>query len=67
MVKGKCHTNLDDYKNETWPTVFYNPKIGDRVASATGKVLIIVSIEHCSMFDANSNEIPLLEIELWKK
>lgn len=46
MVKVICHTTLDVGQLETWPSVMYNPQIGDSVKGKTGLILKIVSIIH---------------------
>jgi len=71
MIKVRCHTNLDRFAKENWPTQMHNPKVGDWVESESGKRLLIESIVH--LYD-NQN-VPtmapiktVLEIELyWPK
>ena len=46
LIKVQCHTNLDDYSREEWPTHLYNPKVGDFVQAKSGKILKIFSITH---------------------
>ena len=47
MIKGYCHTNLDDYKLEKWPTSFCAlPRVGDFVKSEDGKILKVVDVIH---------------------
>lgn len=47
MIYCECHTNLDDFKNETWPTVLScRPEIDDYIQSKNGKKLKINSITH---------------------
>lgn len=42
-----CHTNLDDYIREIWPTEFLcTPRVGDYVTSQNGKRLVICAITH---------------------
>lgn len=61
-IRGRCFTNLDDYKLAEWPTRFVRaPVRGERV-QATGREpwsLCVVGITHCE--DA---EGPWLRIEL---
>ena len=45
MIPAHCHTNLDAYKNENWPTQFpVVPLIGHRVEAESGKTLVIVGV-----------------------
>lgn len=47
MIKGKCFTNLDGYKNDMWPTLFdRTPEKGEYVQAASGKKLTVVNITH---------------------
>ena len=48
MIKGSCHTNLDEYDYIRWPSVFaVVPSIGDRVESiCRTKILKVVGITH---------------------
>ena len=66
-VKAKCHTNLDDFKHEIWPTMFYHPKVGDIVQSRSNKnrCLKIFEIKHSS-WTSDGVETPILKIELHK-
>jgi len=46
-ITVECRTNLDDYKNEKWPTLFNcPPKIGNKVRSECGKELKIYGLTH---------------------
>ena len=58
MIKVKCRTNRDDYKQETWPTELAEvPVIGrHRVQSKVGKRLMVVGLTW--LFDGT------LEVEL---
>lgn len=48
LIRGICHTNLDDYKQEKFPEYFVVvPRIGEHVQSENGKRLKVVSITHC--------------------
>ena len=65
-IKGACHTNLDDFNREKWPTVFAGiPAKGERVRSESGKELYVVGIVH-SQKDSNYRlePEPFLYIEL---
>lgn len=65
MIKVRCHTNLDEYRCETWPEIMAEiPRIGDRVKAQSGKVLKVVGITHSY---TNCMETPTVEIELNKK
>lgn len=47
MIRGYCHTNLDEYKGERWPEEFVAvPRIGENVESESGKTLRVVGITH---------------------
>ena len=68
MVKGRCKTNLDNFKFHEWPTVFSEvPRIGDRVlSSSTGNVLRVVSITHFEWVRDNGDKEPQIIVELNK-
>jgi hypothetical protein len=60
MIRGYCHTNLDAYKFEAFPTEFVAvPQIDDYVEAASQKKLRVVSITH-----RQDREGPCLTIEL---
>jgi hypothetical protein len=45
MIQAVCFTNLDGFEREVWPTSFpVAPRLGDRVESESGKVLVVVGI-----------------------
>lgn len=46
LIKVRCHTNLDEGRQEQWPTHIYNPKIGDFVRAKSGKRMRIIGITH---------------------
>jgi hypothetical protein len=46
LIPVSCHTNLDEYKIDKWPTFMYNPKVGDSVVAESGRKLRIVQITH---------------------
>lgn len=70
-IKGFCHTNLDDYKREEWPTVFCcPPREGDCVLSKDRQLLKICRITHTTeprtYQHPEDGVIPVLDIELHK-
>ena len=71
MIKGICHTNLDEYQRETWPKVFVDvPKEGDYIRAKSGKELKVCKITHCFTFPDNhyvgdvEKSTPYVRIEL---
>ena len=68
MIKGKCYTNLDDYKYEEWPTRFVAvPRIGERVEARSGQVLKVCSVTHTISETAYSYVVdPHIKVELTK-
>ena len=47
MISGRCFTNLDNYKQCEWPSVFaFPPEKGHRVRAKCGKELRVVDITH---------------------
>ena len=63
MIQAVCFTNLDGYEREVWPTSFpVAPRRGDRVESASGKVLIVMGIT----WKANENKNAYMRVELHK-
>lgn len=65
MVRGICHTNLDDFQHVTWPTRFAEvPKVGSFVKSTSGVSLKVVSITHTNIETENSYDPILIKIEL---
>lgn len=76
MIKGRCHTNLDDFRQCEWPEVFEEvPRIGDRVKAKDGKTLKVVGVTHTvrkaglSGFSSSKGigYEPVVEIELWEQ
>ncbi len=66
MIHGKCFTNLDAYKGEFWPTIFFSvPFPGDRIESQNGKTLEVVQITHSKGVGEDSLK-PSIKIELGK-
>lgn len=72
MIRVRCRTNLDDYKNENWPEeMAARPMLGDKVQSISGRFLTVVDITH-AMRSANLREPELkresyLIVELHKR
>lgn len=63
MIKGYCHTNIDQYKREEWPTEFVAvPLVGDSVEAKSGKTLRVCAITHKMSPLAKE---PMVKIELW--
>jgi hypothetical protein len=62
LAKVCCVTNIDSYKCEDWPTLMWNPKIGDLVESKKGHLLKIVQVTHC-ISKINPGE-PYIQVEL---
>ena len=66
MIKARCFTNLDEYKGEAWPPIFYDiPRIGETIMSKHGKELKVVQICHTIMIE-HDEKIPFVIIELNK-
>lgn len=43
MIRGKCITHLDEYKNKKWPTSFVQvPDKGDTIRAKDGSTLVVV-------------------------
>lgn len=69
-IPVNCWTNLDDYKYEMWPVKFCcRPMVGDKVRSASGRILNICSIAHAGGYvgqaiDSIQSHHGMLEIEL---
>lgn len=62
-IKGRCHTNLDDYDCSLVKSFYRVPNIGERVEvryKGNRTSLKIVQITHEAMFDGT----PFLSIEL---
>ena len=72
MIKGFCHTNLDDYKHKEWPTEFVAvPRKGEYVASeSSGCSLKVCNITYIMMEDRYSKAEPFkypgIKVELNK-
>ncbi len=72
MVKGECFTNLDNFRNEIWPSIFARvPNKGESVKSKTGKRLHVVNIIHSECertsgepFDQMYHTEPYIIVEL---
>lgn len=66
MIKGHCHTNLDDYKRDHWPDWFVSvPRMGDRVQAESGKILKVVGITHMMVKEGlDYKVVPCVKVEL---
>jgi hypothetical protein len=67
MIRGRCRTNIDEYKCEEWPSVFVAvPRRGEWIRAKSGKVLTVVMVTHLA--DAGTrgaeNNSPSIEVEL---
>lgn len=64
-ISGKVTTNLDEYKNEKWPSVFAEvPEKGSGIKSSSGIILIVVFVVHSYQLSALNAQIPYIEIEV---
>jgi hypothetical protein len=60
-IRVSCFTNLDEYKQESWPgKMSCRPNPGDWVMAKSGKILTVVKITH--MLDRDDNS--MLRVEL---
>ncbi len=69
MIRVICHTNLDEYKHEEWPSeMLAVPSSGDWVEAASGKVLQVVKVTHCQRQEHTgyTKRIAVLRVELHK-
>lgn len=67
MVRGKCVTNLDGYRNDRWPTLFDRaPNVGEYVQAASGKKLTVVNIIHSQEVDSEE-PVPYIIVELSRR
>jgi hypothetical protein len=67
MIRGTCHTNLDNYNHVKWPTRFAAvPKIGSSVGASSGVSLKVVNITHVNIETENPYDPILIKIELNK-
>lgn len=75
MIKGRCRTNLDDYRQYSWPTLFVAvPREGERVESNNGISLKVVGVTHsilesqtsCESGEENVIKHPFIIVELNK-
>ena len=72
MIEAHCHTNIDGYQMEKWPTQFVAlPGIGDRVQAESGNVLKVVGITHTAKKVFNRTQpgenyitVPYIKVEL---
>lgn len=67
MINGYCRTNLDNYGNFYWPTIFVDvPRMGERVLSICGqRSLKVVGVTH-KVKSQTDKYMPLIEVELNK-
>lgn len=64
MIRGYCHTNLDEYKREEWPKEFVAvPRVGESVRSERMRELYVCKVVHfiCHAF---SGDEPQIAVEL---
>jgi len=71
MIRGRCCTNLDEYRREKWPIMFAAvPRKGERVEAASGRTLKVVDVTHTMIkespdFGDQADEIiPFIIVEL---
>jgi len=74
MIKGFCHTNLNEYRSQNWPKEFVDvPEIGSKIKSESGKTLIVCEITHCFRSEKHYDDgipiegEPYIEVELTKR
>lgn len=68
MVRGKCFTNLDGYKNDMWPTLFdCTPNIGDSVQAVSGRKLTVVNITQHSQGAGSEEPVQYIIVELSRR
>ena len=47
MIRGSCHTYIDERRHDLWPTAFAAvPRKGDKMQSKEGYTLEVVQITH---------------------
>ena len=70
MIKGHCHTNLDDYDRAQWPEKFAAvPEIGSKVEAKSGAKLRVIDITHTTITQHVLGELeeePYIKVELYK-
>lgn len=60
-IDGTCRTNLDAFEREEWPDRFVAvPRKGERVASRSGKSLVVGAVTHC----IGAGDKPFIRVEL---
>jgi len=49
MIKGECHTNVDEGRGKEWPTVFAKvPEKGELVESLSSRLTLkVCQVTHC--------------------
>lgn len=68
MIRGICHTNLDNYQRVKWPTRFAAvPEIGSHVEASSGVSLRVANITHTNIETENSYDPIMIKIELCRK
>ncbi len=47
MIKGRCFSNDNDFKDEIWPTKFVAvPRVGECVEAQSGKYMTVAEVTH---------------------
>ena len=47
MIRGKCHTSIDEFRSVKWPENFVAvPRIGEFVEDESGRRLRVYSVAH---------------------
>lgn len=69
LIEVRCHTNIDKFKREKWPTVMAcRPVEGDRVEAESGAYLYVCGVTHAvgkkDNFDSDLAGKPFLKVEL---
>lgn len=70
-IHGRCFTNLDEYKMETWPIEFCAvPRVGEWVKSKSGVLLKVCGVIHQQTYKRENFyefiDRPEIEVELTK-
>lgn len=68
MIRGYCHTSLDGYERENWPSVFAAvPRRDERIVSTSGRNLRVCNVSHEQCSDNGKSEpYPSIIVELNK-
>ena len=65
FISGKVTTNLDEYINEEWPSIFAEvPKEGSSIESFSGIILKVIGITHSHQLTALNVQVPYIKIEV---